>query len=117
MIYRAFYPDIEWEMRVQIDESIRAHETCVQCVRFFLDDKAISSALDTHDGDFDKVFVEMLAEELLFDGFKTVEQVRLCFRDREGWPKLDGSGGITLLEMDEPDAGQCVVEMEEHFED
>lgn len=85
-----------WEMTVEIDYD-KAKESIKEMVEFWMDWKR---RLDLNDGDYITTFLQQLARTVIVLSMEyNLKGVISAFEEREGWSKMDGSEGITILDV------------------
>ncbi len=100
--YTLTHLDTGWEMVVGIDETNPSSaQTIKQTVEFW---SGFESRLMRNDGDYTQTFLTMLsgaaAKLSVACGGLGVNEVIRAMSRQEGWPRLDGGDGITLIDCE-----------------
>ncbi|XP_022836404.1 uncharacterized protein LOC111363780 [Spodoptera litura] len=98
MVYNLTY-DNWWEAKIQIDETEEAQKWVKESVEFFSN---WENNVEDNDGDYNKAFLRNLFPHLIEESINnSLQGVIWKITDNyEGFPNLDGTDGITLLEID-----------------
>lgn len=87
-----------WEAEVKIDDRVNPKEMMEEQLLFWT---AGESRIAKEDGDIEKAYLKMLAQEMLpLSQGLNISGVKSEFKNREGWGSLDGKFGVTLTAID-----------------
>jgi hypothetical protein len=99
-IYKITHFDLFFDCKIKIDED-KAKEPIKEMVEFW---GGWERKLESNEGNYTLTFLKMLSMKIILLGLYqnlNLFGIKEEFKGLEGWAPMDGSQGITILEIDE----------------